>query len=66
MSLTDLHIDVKALSGVTADSRQVKEGYLFAALPGEKVDGVEFVSAAIKAGANVVWSVNSRKTLKLQ
>lgn len=43
-----------AISGLTADSRQVKPGYLFAALPGSKVDGTQFIPQAIKAGAAAV------------
>src|SRR5918999_4265278 len=43
-----------AISGLTADSRQVKPGYLFAALPGSKLDGAEFIPQAIKAGAAAV------------
>jgi UDP-N-acetylmuramoyl-L-alanyl-D-glutamate--2,6-diaminopimelate ligase len=43
-----------AISGLTADSRQVKPGYLFAALPGTKVDGAEFIPQAIRAGAAAV------------
>ena len=43
-----------AISGLTADSRQVKPGFLFAALPGTKVDGAEFIPQAIKAGAAAV------------
>ncbi len=40
------------ISGITADSREVKPGYLFAALPGVKVDGSAFISQALKAGAS--------------
>lgn len=36
---------------LTADSRQVRAGSLFVALPGERVDGREFVPAAVAAGA---------------
>ena len=43
-----------AISGLTADSRQVKPGYLFAALPGTKVDGAKFIPQAIAAGAAAV------------
>lgn len=39
------------ISGVTADSRAVKPGYLFAALPGAKLDGSAFVKDAIAKGA---------------
>jgi len=42
------------ITGVTADSRRVKPGYLFAALPGVQSDGRAFVSAALKAGAAAV------------
>lgn len=43
-----------AISGVTADSRQVRPGYLFAALPGSKVDGAQFIPQAVEAGAAAV------------
>lgn len=39
------------ITGVCVDSRQVKPGYLFAALPGSNVDGREFINQAIDAGA---------------
>ncbi len=39
------------ITGVTADSRRVKPGMLFAALPGSKVDGRSFIPAALQAGA---------------
>lgn len=42
------------LRGLTADSRQVRAGYLFAALPGQITDGATFIPAAIEAGAVAV------------
>ncbi|MGA0605082.1 UDP-N-acetylmuramoyl-L-alanyl-D-glutamate--2,6-diaminopimelate ligase [Phenylobacterium sp. VNQ135] len=42
------------ITGVTADSRKVKPGVLFAALPGTKVDGASFAPAAVQAGAAAV------------
>jgi len=42
------------ISGITADSREVRPGYLFAALPGAKADGAQFITAAIEAGAVAV------------
>ncbi len=39
------------LYGITWDSREVQPGWLYVALPGEHVDGHEFVSAALRAGA---------------
>lgn len=37
--------------GITADSRAVKPGFVFAALPGTHVDGTKFIPQAIAAGA---------------
>jgi UDP-N-acetylmuramoyl-L-alanyl-D-glutamate--2,6-diaminopimelate ligase len=45
--------DVKVV-GLTLDSREVKQGYLFAALKGSVVDGHQYIDAAINAGARVV------------
>ena len=42
------------IAGLTADSRAVKPGDLFAALPGEKVDGRNFIGDAIARGAVAV------------
>jgi UDP-N-acetylmuramoyl-L-alanyl-D-glutamate--2,6-diaminopimelate ligase len=42
------------ITGVTADSRAVKPGFLFAALPGAKLDGAAFVKDAIAKGAVAV------------
>jgi UDP-N-acetylmuramoyl-L-alanyl-D-glutamate--2,6-diaminopimelate ligase len=44
------------ITGVTADSRKVRPGYLFAAIPGAKADGRDFAPAAIAAGAAAVIS----------
>lgn len=42
------------ITGITADSRQVKKGFLFAALPGNKVDGRTFIENAILNGAAAI------------
>jgi UDP-N-acetylmuramoyl-L-alanyl-D-glutamate--2,6-diaminopimelate ligase len=42
------------ITGVTADSRKVREGFLFAALPGSKADGRSFIPGAIDSGAAAV------------
>ena len=47
------HADVE-ITGLTADSRTVAPGYLFAALPGEHVDGNKFVAQAVAQGAAAV------------
>jgi UDP-N-acetylmuramoyl-L-alanyl-D-glutamate--2,6-diaminopimelate ligase len=42
------------LAGVTADSRQVVPGDLFAALPGTRADGRTFIADAVRRGAIAV------------
>jgi len=42
------------ISGMTADSRNVKKGFLFAAIPGTVADGVKFIPQAVAAGASAV------------
>lgn len=39
------------VTGLTADSRAVQPGFVFAALPGSKVDGTAFIADAIGKGA---------------
>jgi len=48
-ALQSLHIE-----GLTADSRRVAPGYLFAALPGSRHDGREFIDEAVARGAVAV------------
>ena len=42
------------LTGITLDSRAVKEGVLFAALPGAALHGAEFIGPALRMGAAAV------------
>ena len=49
LRLTDLDI-----TGLTADSQSVEPGFLFAALPGSKVDGRTFIDEAVDRGAAAV------------
>lgn len=42
------------ITGLTADSRKVQPGYLFAAIPGLALDGRNFISDAIKKGAAAI------------
>ena len=42
------------ITGVTADSRRVEPGFLFAALPGVAIDGRKFAPVAVAAGAAAV------------
>ncbi|HEY6917646.1 MAG TPA: UDP-N-acetylmuramoyl-L-alanyl-D-glutamate--2,6-diaminopimelate ligase [Tabrizicola sp.] len=57
--LSDLGLTARAgrdpaLSGVTADSRAVRAGMLFAALPGTAVHGAKFIPSALEQGAAAV------------
>ncbi|WP_432447913.1 UDP-N-acetylmuramoyl-L-alanyl-D-glutamate--2,6-diaminopimelate ligase [Aliiroseovarius marinus] len=42
------------ITGLSVDSRQVKPGHLFAALPGAKLHGGEFIQYALRMGAGAV------------
>ncbi len=42
------------VAGLTADSREVEPGFVFAALPGTKVDGAKYIGQAFARGASVV------------
>jgi UDP-N-acetylmuramoyl-L-alanyl-D-glutamate--2,6-diaminopimelate ligase len=57
--LTDLGLTARAgrdpgLSGITADSRAVRAGMLFAALPGTATHGARFIPTALEQGAVAV------------
>lgn len=49
--------DDTPVTGLTADSRQVTEGMVFAALPGTAMDGRDFIPQAIERGAVAILSV---------
>jgi len=51
MDVIDGELDI---AGLTCDSRAVRPGYLFAALPGTRVDGRDFIDAAVEKGAVAV------------
>jgi UDP-N-acetylmuramoyl-L-alanyl-D-glutamate--2,6-diaminopimelate ligase len=42
------------VTGLTADSRQVEPGYMFAALPGTRNDGRKFIAEALRRGAGSI------------
>jgi UDP-N-acetylmuramoyl-L-alanyl-D-glutamate--2,6-diaminopimelate ligase len=53
LGLTVKNASVVQVTGLSVDSREVKEGHLFAALPGTRFHGAEFIPFALrmKAGA---------------
>ncbi|WNJ99296.1 UDP-N-acetylmuramoyl-L-alanyl-D-glutamate--2,6-diaminopimelate ligase [Thalassospiraceae bacterium LMO-JJ14] len=42
------------ITGVTCDSRRVEPGFVFAALPGSKTDGLRFIDEAVQRGAAAI------------
>lgn len=56
MSAAGCRIDLDALgiSGLTADSREVRPGYLFMAVPGAQTDGRAFITDALARGAKAI------------
>jgi UDP-N-acetylmuramoyl-L-alanyl-D-glutamate--2,6-diaminopimelate ligase len=46
----------RPITGVCADSRAVEPGFLFAAVPGSKADGLSYVPAALAAGAVAIMA----------
>jgi len=42
------------ITGLSLDSRTVEKGYLFAALPGARADGTQFIAKAVEAGAAAI------------
>jgi len=42
------------ITGLTCDSRQVEPGFLFAALPGARLDGRDYIPDALGRGAVAV------------
>lgn len=50
------------IKGLTADSRAVKDGFLFAALPGVAADGADFIPQAEKNGAAAVLARPGSRT----
>jgi len=46
--------DINMIKGITYNSKEVKEGFAFVAIPGTKADGYSFIPQAIKNGAKLV------------
>jgi UDP-N-acetylmuramoyl-L-alanyl-D-glutamate--2,6-diaminopimelate ligase len=47
-------VSVRDFGGIAADSRDVRPGFLFAAIPGTKTDGAGFIADAVTRGAVAV------------
>ena len=58
-TLSDLGLTARggrnaAVTGLAVDSREVRDGYLFIALPGTRMHGAEFIQKALEMGAAAV------------
>ena len=54
LGLTTLGASQTTIQGLALDSRDVRVGYLFAALRGTRMHGAEFAEFALRQGANVI------------
>ena len=54
LGLTALQGREARITGLAVDSREVRDGFLFAALPGTRVHGGEFIQLALRMGAAAV------------
>lgn len=52
------------ISGLSSDSRKIKEGYLFVAVKGSHQDGHNYLSHAVNKGARVLAVEDVKKTFK--
>ena len=53
----------REITGLTLDSREVKDGDLFVAIPGSCTDGRNFIDAAVTRGAVAVLCEDSEYSL---
>ena len=60
-ALPDLGVTDLGVTGLTADSRAVAPGNLFAALPGSRVDGSRFIEDARRRGAVALLTARGAK-----
>ncbi|WP_146343907.1 UDP-N-acetylmuramoyl-L-alanyl-D-glutamate--2,6-diaminopimelate ligase [Falsiphaeobacter marinintestinus] len=54
LALTALSGRDPEITGIAVDSRDVKDGFLFAAMPGTRVHGGEFIQFALRMGAAAI------------
>ncbi len=59
----DSRVSGAEVNGLTADSRAVKPGFVFVAVPGNKADGLTFAADAARAGAVAIVAEKMPPTL---
>lgn len=60
------NLNIKNIKGITSNSRNVKNNYLFVAVKGPFNDGHSFIEDALKSGASYVLCNNDYSNLELQ
>ncbi len=58
---TDLRVSSKRFSGVSIDTRRIREKEVFVAISGKRFDGHDFIEEAVKKGAGAVIYENPSK-----
>ncbi|HJY99052.1 MAG TPA: Mur ligase family protein [Patescibacteria group bacterium] len=53
-NLIELAQKASSFKGISADSREVKDGFIFVAVKGEVADGHDFIKEAVKNGATAI------------
>jgi UDP-N-acetylmuramoyl-L-alanyl-D-glutamate--2,6-diaminopimelate ligase len=59
----DARLGAVEIAGIASDSRKVKRGDLFVAVPGTKADGLAFVPQAVTAGAAAIMAERAPSSL---
>ena len=49
------------INGISSNSKEIKKGYIFVALKGQKLDGKDFITEAQKNGAILIVAENLKK-----
>lgn len=57
------NLDVE-IKGIEYDSRKIKKGYIFVALPGNKIDGSSFIYDVLERGASAIMLESNRKNIE--
>ncbi|MFN8911722.1 MAG: Mur ligase family protein, partial [Alphaproteobacteria bacterium] len=50
----NIDIDISKYIGISTDSRDIKEGYIYAAIKGSHFNGEDFIEESVSQGANLV------------
>ena len=56
LGIEDNKVNTDCVTGVSIDSRNIKDGMMFVAIKGERVDGHDYIDASLESGASCVLS----------